>query len=841
MTGNTISLYGLNPRWITSGGYSVHEAMYRYMAFRSIAQGCADHVRMLQQRIQCYLLGVDDQLAEHMAPREEEEQRLRDTLEQVSRRLRKEMALLGDRRDDVVGIRQEFWEDVRMSFTDKAEVEETWRSIMQQAELLAERERSHRVASESVERLTKQFDSPYFARIDFAERGGPDEVVYIGRASLVGEDGETFWVYDWRAPISSLFYDYEPGPASYAIPDGVMQGELKLKRQFVIRGGQMKHMFDTSETVGDEILQAVLSEGSDTSMKSIVATIQKEQNRIIRDEKHRMLVVQGAAGSGKTSAALQRIAYLLYRYRDTLKPDNIILFSPNPVFKGYVSRVLPDLGEANMTQMTFRELIEARLGRRFEVEDLFSQTEALAVNAGTTSGDARERAVRYKGSEHYFATVANYLKKLEQEGVRFRPLRFRNMTIASAEEMAERFYSIPSADGFGPKAAGLRRWLNERLKAWIDSQVDEPWVEEAAELVDAEDLQRAYVDLRRSGGYNEDAFDDEDQLRARVRRRAAEDAIAPLIKAVRGYRFIDPVATYQELFCSRSLFVACAPDGLLPQGWDWMSLRCEETLGRKKIDHEDATPLMYVSEALEGFRRVEGEISHVFVDEAQDYSPFQAAYLRRRYLRARMTVLGDFNQAIYLQSQQSGGFGGWTRLMAPEYTVVRNLTTSYRSTKEIVEYTKAILLPEEAASITPFERSGEAPMITACRDAVDVGERIVAAISELAESGYGTIGVIAKTSRESGDAYALLSERLTGDVKLSHVTGVSAELPRGVSVIPSYLAKGIEFDAVLVWDASAIRYGREQDRKLLYTVCTRALHVLRVYYAGEPSPWLPQQ
>lgn len=776
-----------------------------------------------------------------MSPREEEEQRLRDTLEQVSRRLRKEMSLLGDRRDDVVGIRQEFWDDVRMSFTDATEVEETWRSIMQQAELLAERERSHRVASEAVERLTKQFDSPYFARIDFAESGGPDEVIYIGRGSLVGEDGETFWVYDWRAPISSLFYDHEPGPASYAIPDGAMAGELKLKRQFVIRGGQMKHMFDTSETVGDEILQAVLSEGSDTAMKSIVATIQKEQNRIIRDEKHRMLVVQGAAGSGKTSAALQRIAYLLYRFRDTLKPDNIILFSPNPVFKGYVSRVLPDLGEANMTQMTFRELIEARLGRRFEVEDLFSQTEALAASAGTADGAARERAVQYKGSEHYFATVENYLKRLEKEGVKFRPLRFRNMTIASAEEMAEQFYAIRSADGFGLRAAGLRRWLNERLKAWIESQKDEPWVEEAAELADNEDLQRAYVDVRKSGGFREETFDDDDKLRERVRLRAAESAIAPIIKAVRGYRFIDSVATYQELFYSRSLFAACAPDGLLPVGWDWMSLRAEETLGRKTIDHEDATPLMYLSEALEGFRRVEGEISHVFVDEAQDYSPFQAAYLRRRYPRARMTVLGDFNQAIYLQSQQSGGFGGWTRLMAPEYTSVRQLTTSYRSTKPIVEFTKRILKPEDAAGIMPFERAGEAPAVLPCRDAADIGGRMADAIRELTGRGYGTIGVIAKTSRECGDAYALLTERLTDEAPLTLVTGVSAELPRGVSVIPSYLAKGIEFDAVLVWDASEERYGREQDRKLLYTVCTRALHVLRVYYAGQPSGLLPAE
>ncbi|TVX96490.1 AAA family ATPase [Cohnella terricola] len=777
---------------------------------------------------------------ESQSPREEEEKRLLVVLEQVSRRMRKETAVLGERRGDVVGIRQEFWEDVRMNFSDSSEVAETWTSIVQQAEVLAERERSHRVASEAVERLTKQFDSPYFARIDFAEDGREAETIYIGRASLLGEDGETFYVYDWRAPVSSLFYDHEPGPAAYRVPNGEIDGEMTLKRQFVIRGGQMKHMFDTSETVGDEILQAVLSEGSDTSMKSIVATIQKEQNFIIRDERHKLLVVQGAAGSGKTSAALQRIAYLLYRHRETLTANQIILFSPNPVFKGYISHVLPDLGEANMRQMTFRELIEARLGRRFEVEDLFAQTETLAAIDGTAEGDARERSVKYKGSDHFFMTVANYLKRLEQGGVSFRTLRYRDMTIASAEEIAERFYAIEASDGFATRAANVKRWLLERIKAWIESQMNEKWLEEAAELVDQEDIQRAYVDVRRSGGFHDEVFDDEDQMSQRLKRKVAEDAIAPIAKAVRSYRFIDAVATYTALFESRPLFASCSPDGKLPQGWEWMSLRAEETLGRKRIDHEDATPLMYLSEALEGFRRVEGDIQHVFVDEAQDYSPFQAAFLRRRYPRARMTVLGDFNQAIYVQSQESGGFGGWTRLMAPEVTAALRLTTSYRSTEQIVEFTKGILAPEDAVHISPFHRIGELPMLIPCEDAGRLSERMTADVTELLGRGYGTIGVITKTASESGDAAALLKERLSGDVPLTLVTGGSAELPKGVSVLPAYLAKGIEFDAVLVWDASSERYGKEKDRKLLYTVCTRALHILHVYYTGEASPWLPR-
>jgi DNA helicase-2/ATP-dependent DNA helicase PcrA len=770
--------------------------------------------------------------------REEETKRLNDVLAIVDARLRKELAVLGARRGDVVGIRQEFWDDVTVNFSDATELGETWTSIVQQAELLAERERSHKVASAEAERLAKQRDNPYFARIDFAEAGGEAEKIYIGRSSLVGEDGQTFYIYDWRAPISSLFYDCEPGPASFATPNGEVAGELTLKRQFVIRGGKLKHVFDTNETIGDEILQAVLSERSDTSMKSIVATIQKEQNRIIRDEKHKLLIVQGAAGSGKTSAALQRVAYLLYRFRETLTPDQIVLFSPNPVFKGYISRVLPDLGEANMRQMTFRELIEARLGRRWQVEDLFSQFETLAALEGSPEGEARERAVRYKGSEHFFQTVGNYLARLQKEGVKFRPLRFRKDTIVSSEEIAQRFYGAYASGDFGERMLKLRRWLNEQLTVWVDHQMGEAWLEEAAELADEEEIQRAYVQIRREGGFHDGAFNDEERMTELLMRRAAERLIEPLRKAVRAFRFIDPIGTYLELFRSRSLFAECSPDGKLPDGWEWMAQRAEETLGRKTIDHEDATPLLYVLEALEGFRKVEGDVRHLFVDEAQDYSPFQAAFLRRRFPKARITVLGDFNQAIYAQALESGGFNGWTRLVAPEDTAVWRLTTSYRSTEPIVAFSKRILRPEDAAAIAPFHRDGEVPTVTGCADAAELADRVAADAKALLEAGYATVGIITKTAREAGDASALIKERLADGVPVTLVSGESAKLPRGISILPSYLSKGIEFDAVLVWDASASRYGREQDRKLLYTVCTRALHVLHVYHVGAPSPLL---
>ncbi|OUM97994.1 MAG: hypothetical protein BAA02_08540 [Paenibacillaceae bacterium ZCTH02-B3] len=780
-------------------------------------------------------------VTERDAIREEEESRLGDVLDVVDRRLRRELEALGQLRGEVVGFRQEFFDEVRLNFADASELIETWSSIKQQADVLAERERSHRVASAAVDRLLKQRDNPYFARIDFrGEEEGETQQIYIGKASLASDDGSAFYIYDWRAPICGMFYDFEPGPAFYRTPGGDdVRGEMTLKRQFVIRGGKLIHVFDTDATIGDEILQAVLSEKSDVAMKSIVATIQKEQNRIIRDDRHRLIVVQGAAGSGKTSTALQRIAWLLYRYRGIIGPDQIVFFTPNTVFTGYISRVLPDLGEANVRQMTFSELIEARLGRRWKVEDLFAQTEKLAALAGSPEGEARLRAVRYKGSEHFFEVMNRYLERLRREGMRFRRIRFRGETIVSESEMAAVFHAEPPEVGLGDRMAKLRRHLLAKLADWLEDQLDEPWVEEAVQLADREEIQRAFVEVRRSGAGPEGEIAEEERMTERLKRRMAEKAAAPLIRAVKAFRFFDPIATYLELFRNRSLFASCAPDGRLPDGYEWMARRTEETLMRKEIDHEDAAPLLYLLDSAEGFRGAESGVRHVFVDEAQDYSPFQAAYLRRRFPRARMTVLGDFNQSIFAQTEDAGGFGGWTRLFPAEETAVLRLGTSYRSTRQIVEFTKGILPAAAAADIEPFRRDGEPPRVIACRDVPELADRVVADIRALAEEGFGMIGVIAKTEGESGDAAAMVKERLTDGVPVTLLTGASGSLPRGVAVLPSYLAKGIEFDAVLVWNGSADRYGRERDRRLLYTVCTRALHRLHVYHVGEPSPFLP--
>ncbi|MEM5595270.1 RNA polymerase recycling motor HelD [Niallia circulans] len=326
---------------------------------------------------------------------------------------------------DVSQLRSSFWEDVTVNLDEPDDVIETFTSIKQQAELLGERERTYGQIHKQQKVLHKLKDSPYFGRIDFKEEGEETEPVYIGIRSFMDKKNEEFYIYDWRAPISSVYYDYSPGPASYQTPGGKVDGELLLKRQFIIRDGKLISLFDTGVTIGDELLLEVLGNNASSMMKSIVATIQKEQNQIIRNDKSKYLLVQGVAGSGKTSAALQRVAYLLYKHRDTLKSDNIMLFSPNPLFNSYVSTVLPELGEENMRQSTFYEYLQSRIGKPYQAEDSFSQLEYLLTETDKAKKAQRLISIQYKSSVAFKELIDEYLQHLQNDGIVFKDIMFR--------------------------------------------------------------------------------------------------------------------------------------------------------------------------------------------------------------------------------------------------------------------------------------------------------------------------------------------------------------------------------------------------------------------------------
>lgn len=722
---------------------------------------------------------------------------------------------------DVLELRKTFWEDVTVNMDEPDDVIETAASIKQQAELLSERERTFKQMDKQIRILERLKYSPYFGRIDFLETNENHvDQVYLGIASLMDEHDENFLIYDWRAPISSLYYDFAPGPAAYPTMDGEIEGEMKLKRQFIIRASDIKAMFDTGVTIGDEMLQEVLGNNANAQMKSIVATIQREQNLIIRNERSKLLIVQGVAGSGKTSAALQRVAYLLYRYRETIKSENIMLFSPNPLFNSYVSTVLPELGEENMEQATFMEYLNNRIGSEFNVEDPFDQMEFLLNDEEHPSYDTRVRGIRYKASLEFKEIIDHYVNELSKKGLLFKDLVFRGEVIISNKTIYDYFYSLDASFTIPNRMEMVKDWLLRELKRKVRQERNKSWVEDEVQFLDKEDFLEAYQELQEKDRFTEKSFDDFEQEQKILAEKVVKQKFRPLFSRVKKLNFLDMKGLYSQLFKK-----GAENQEILLDDWSQICTQTVDTLANYKISYEDATPFVYLQDLIKGRKSTTG-IRHIFIDEAQDYSPFQFALIKRLFPYSKMTLLGDFNQAIF-----SGATGSATVISDYEEKgedvekIV--LTKTYRSTKEIVDFTSSLV--EGGEKIEPFNRHGKKPSVKLAEQN-QLNGLILGKINEFLNEGHRTIAVICRTAAESKRVYAALKD----DIPVHLIEKATIAYEKGILVIPSYLAKGIEFDGVILYDSS--QYKNESERKLFYTVCTRAMHRLHMYAEKDISP-----
>jgi DNA helicase-2/ATP-dependent DNA helicase PcrA len=724
---------------------------------------------------------------------------------------------------DVKEIRETFWNDVTVNLDEPDDVIETHTSIKQHAELLSERERSYAQINRQMKTLERLKFSPYFGRIDFFEEGETKaESIYIGIASFMDQEEENFLIYDWRAPISSLYYDYPPGPAEYQTPSGTIRGEMELKRQFIIKFGKITGMFDTGITIRDEMLQAVLGGHADNKMKSIVATIQKEQNAIIRNEKSKIVVVQGVAGSGKTSAALQRVAYLLYRYRESLSPENIILFSPNPLFNSYVSTVLPELGEENMQQSTFQEYLDERISKQFHLEDPFDQIEYLLTEKKDERYKTRLASICYKNSITFKKLIDEYVQSLNEGGLEFHSLIFRKRTLVSKEQIYEYFYSLDPSYSLPNRMQLVKEWLYKELKRAVKLEKKKKWVEEEIQYLDKNDFIEVYEQLEKKGYYRETSFNDFAREQDFLAEMLVKQKMKPLFNRVKNWEFINMPAIYLRLFQTGR--------NSLPEKWQEIGELTRQSFKEKTILYEDATPFVYLQDLIIGKRR-NNSIRHVFIDEAQDYSPFQFSFMKELFPYSKMTLLGDINQAIYFHATDSETPLD-ERVEEAESVETYVLNRTYRSTKPIVEFTSCLI--KDGENIIPFKREGNKPLVKVAATKEELHRMITEQINHYRENGHKTIAVICKTAKESKEAFNGLIEFLP--LRLIEKGTVSFE--PGVVVIPSYLAKGIEFDAVVIYDSS--QYSEESERKLFYTACTRAMHELVVASLGQKSPFLSE-
>ncbi|MBM4763452.1 RNA polymerase recycling motor HelD [Bacillus sp. B15-48] len=750
---------------------------------------------------------------------QEEQDRVDWVTTEITKKFSRLQTHVGKIESEALHIRKTFWEDVTVNFDEPDDVGETYTSIKQQAELLSERERSHTQMDKQIKTLMRLKNSPYFGRIDFTETGEKlSESIYIGIASLMDEKDEDFLIYDWRAPISSLYYDYPPGPAEYETSLEKVTGVMDLKRQFVIKDAKIKAMFDSGVTIGDEMLREVLGNNADTQMKSIVATIQKEQNQIIRNEQSKLLIVKGVAGSGKTSAAMQRIAYLLYRYRNIIKSENIMLFSPNPMFNSYVATVLPELGEENMQQATFQEYLLSRIGKKFKLEDIFDQMEYLLANSDDRNYATRIESLRFKSSVQFKKVIDTYVKQLSERGLVFSNITFRNKILFTKERLYHYFYSLDSTLSIPNRIQMMKEMLIKELKRIAKQEQKEDWVEEEIQYLEKDEFLDAYKLLQEKKAFNEDSFDDYEREKKVLSRMLVSKRLKPVFNRVKRLDFINKKVIYENLFSHEY------PDGFLPPSWEEIAVLTKQELNLKRFLYEDATPFLYLQDLIEG-RKSNTSIRHVFIDEAQDYTPFQFAFIRKLFPYSKITLLGDMNQAIY-----SGPTGADTVLaedaLGIEEKEVIVLSRTYRSTRQIVEFTRELI--DDGHLIEPFNRNGDLPTLFIYEDEERILNLIAEKVNKIKEKGHKTIAIICRTDAESRYIFDSVGQKI--DARLIEKGTISYE--KGISILPAYLAKGIEFDAVIIFNASC--YREKSEQKLFYTACTRAMHELYLYSQSEP-------
>lgn len=749
-----------------------------------------------------------------MTPYDSEQKRLDTVLEKIQDAKAKnkmQQASAVEKKADV----ESGWKDVRFKSSTYSSLFETAMSVRQQQQMLQERELAMNSAEHQAVVLDRLTERPYFARIDVQEKGTEKvDQIYIGLASF--SDGpDNFLIYDWRAPISSIYYDGGIGKVTYETPDGKQDAEVSLKRQFQIEDGKIVTIFDTDEAVGDQMLLNAVSGESTTKMKSIVTTIQKEQNKIIRNTAADLLFVQGAAGSGKTSAVLQRVAYLLYRYRGHLTSGQVVLFSPNQLFNDYIDQVLPELGEQNMVQMTFYQYASRRLPK-LQLETLQERFESQPTGAA-------KKVIDLKGTSVYFKAMQKYAQSLNHANIKLRSVKFRGHEIISKDKIADIYYSFNDNYQLGNRLHATKEQLMKILQGKSGNEVHADWVENEVQNLSKEQYDTMLRDNPRE-------FDSDEAEYKFIAKQLVMRAFTPVIRGVNRNHFININEQFVHFLKTVPQLINLADYGISDAEWQAGVKHTIEQMRQGILPMSDMTPYMMLFDLIKGSRG-ERDIRFVFIDEIQDYTPFQLAFLKFSFPKARFTMLGDLNQAIFTKENAVSLQDELSQLFDPEKSEYIELTQTYRSTQQITDFSKDILI--QGAQIDAFERKGALPTISV----VPTTEAMVTGIVQQLASNQAateTTAIITKTLAEAKVAYAALRDQ--ADVTI--IRTENQRLVPGTIIVPAYLAKGLEFDAVIMWDAATKVYHGDDERQLVYTIASRAMHQLTIFAVQELTPLL---
>lgn len=702
---------------------------------------------------------------------------LKNTLEKINDLLKSYGASSDEQDKEIIKHRKFLWDN--RNELDEIEINENCGQV-------ALNEQLHSKKISRIRTLEKQLSNPYFARLDFKEDGEDAESFYIGLSTVEDEDNFDIFVFDWRSPVANMFYDFEVGPAYYDAPVRRIQGEIEFTRQYNIKNGEIVFMHNSNESLCDEALTSMLSGNATDKMKNIVASIQKEQNDIIRSDDSKVLFIQGAAGSGKTSIALHRSAYLLYKHRKNLSAENILIFSPNEVFAEYISDVLPELGESNIRQTTFELYSKRFLPTNYLYESKNDHLDYIYSNIiDLNEFKKRTKAMEYKNTLQFMDVLNSFTLDIPRLITNVKPIVIEGSQIVSKKSVEntffERFKDIP--------------FLNriDVIKQSLFSQVENKY------LSSKDNSHFDYVEDKKT-------FYDycKNQLDIQV------DSMVDTLDNVAIYKLLwDNIEKYTDLDLTDIKEITLS------------------SLNNNEVKYEDITPIIYIRAALEGFRTY-GNMKHVLVDECQDYSPLFYEIVKKSFPNASLTIMGDLNQRIDKHSNVKSR-DAITNVFNDIKTVV--LTKSYRSTANITNFTKDILDTHEP--IEAVDRIGENPTIYLVNN--NLNERISEKIIEMQNKCYKSIAIICKNKENCEKLYSSLKSIGT-DVNL--IVSDKCEFKIGINIISSYIAKGLEFDGVILADGE--NYLSNEDKHLFYTACTRALHELHIFTNTSLEEILPK-
>ena len=585
-----------------------------------------------------------------------------------------------------------------------------------------------------LQRLFRIQNKPYFGSIRFKEEGSEEEDnIYIGITHV--EDKLDYYVHDWRSPICSMFYDYETGPASYKAPSGIIKGNIIKKRQYIIEDAELKHIFDNDLNISDSLLQEVLAEESSDKMKNIVNTIQEEQNKVIRNTEDKNLIVEGIAGSGKTSVALHRIAFLLYRIPN-LTSSNVVVFTPNKVFSEYISNVLPELGEDNTYDMTFYDLLCQNINEYKDIEN-FTDFISRYYKGNVDNYDM----VKYKQSDEIIKDIDSYINNL------LSTIKFNNKL------EYDNFIEIDTEE--------LNNMLNYKYNRF-------PLFERIKEI-------SKRIASNNYEGSTKNASSIEKKLKELLN-----------IK-------LDLKDIFNNFYQSEYS-------------------KYKDKVNDKYLYYEDACIFLYIKSLLVGFN-TNHVIKEIVIDEAQDYNKLQYLIIKKTFKTSNYTILGDTNQTINPYYKYDSLEELTSIFESSKYIT---LTKTYRSTGKIIDYTNKILGLNHVTAIRNDKASDIIFRNNITKNDFLTDINYLKTISK-------SIAIITKNDKEAEKVYNMLKDDL--DIMLIDGFG---HIKRDLVVVPSYVAKGLEFDSVIIYTDEDNKY-QEKDKYLFYVACTRAQHNLIIY------------